>query len=176
MPRQVDARAWEERLRREGLGDPDDPRYNEARKVFRRAHRLDYYEAATDFLHDHTFADDYERMLWQLHLEGLANREIVRRLRQVRAPGAYRKRVDLTIGRLRKLMMGRMSRRGRRGNRPDVEQEGLWRGCVRVVVRLATRDARALFRLMEKLAARGTRMGKAEAMRAALLAFERSLG
>lgn len=79
------------------------------------AAKLPHLEAARAFLHEHRFSSAWERQVWGLHVEGLSNRKIARRLR------AGRKRVEASLWALTAIMNGQAPERGRRGRPRDPE-------------------------------------------------------
>lgn len=44
--------------------------------------KVRYYQLAGQFVHEHEFKDELEKLIWQGHSEGLSTREISRRMNQ----------------------------------------------------------------------------------------------
>lgn len=67
-----------------------------------REGQIEYYRFAGHFLNDHRFASKLEKLIWELHANGLSMRNIVKKLKP-KYP-VYRDKVNITLMRLVKLM------------------------------------------------------------------------
>lgn len=107
---------WYLKARESGFSDIESPSGDIARRAVpeTRLAEVAELEAARAFLHSHTFADDFERRVWELHAEGASNRAIQRLLKL-----GTRKRVDAAILRLTATMRGEAGRRKGRPRDPD---------------------------------------------------------
>lgn len=117
-----------------------------ARKAVFKPDKGDYFAQAQAFLEEHAFGSRWDRRCWELHASGLSNRKIVGRIK-----GAYRKKVNLTIVRLRKLMRGRLS--GKTRGRPG--QLGYGAESRVLAVRLNEVDQGALMHVQDRARALG---------------------
>lgn len=168
---QKEAARLEAQLHAEGLaaGEFDHevsrPPVPDARAKHTPADKAAYTAQAQAFLEDHAFANDFERRCWELHVQGLSNRKIV-----VLVRGSYRKKVQLTIARLARLMRAQIERK-RRG-RPG---EGGYGGeAVHVHVRFNAIDMGAVQHVQEMAKARGMEVPTvADIVRVAVRAFAR---
>jgi hypothetical protein len=151
-PTRADLAPFEAVLEREGLGalEVEEPRARTPRSAGERGA---YADMAAAFLDEHAFANAWDREVWALHAGGFMNPKIVGILRRGTYPRAYLRKVQETILRLKKLMLGKIStKRGRgRPRNPD----GRDRICMRVVVRLTEVEAGRLFYVEDKLRAAG---------------------
>lgn len=68
--------------------------------------RTEYYQMASDFLNTHKFKNRRQRVIWELHADGMAIREIVRNMTK-RGFKAYKFLVHTTIQELAAKMIGR---------------------------------------------------------------------
>lgn len=65
--------------------------------------KAEYYRAAGMFLYDHLFKDKYERLVWQLHAEGLSVPNVIKALK-AKGHKAYRSKIQRIIWALEKQM------------------------------------------------------------------------
>lgn len=117
---------WNARLRASGFRDIESPSGDIEQRHLKASTRLkmdagasEYMDAARAFLYTHTFRNEHDRRTWELHVEGETNRAIARTLKTEGIPGGYRKRVDLTIDRLRDAMLAQRAGKRRRGRPRD---------------------------------------------------------
>lgn len=126
----------------------DRARINEAETL------TEYFRLAGHFLHDHAFADDVERRIWELHQDGATYTRINRTVRREMAEGSltqrrmYRKLVFATVTSLRAQMLG-LERPTRPRGRPR-EPGGCYRGCVVIRARVPDAVAAAFRRIAER--------------------------
>jgi hypothetical protein len=66
----------------------------------------DYYRAAGHFLHDYPFKNKKERLIWQLHSEGISIRHIVKKLKSL-SFNAYRREVHEVVMKLTREMINK---------------------------------------------------------------------
>lgn len=106
---------WYAKARATGFSDIESPSGDIARRSVPETRLSEVAElaAARDFLFTYTFADAFERRVWELHAEGASNRAIQRLLGL-----STRKRIDKVIHRLTVAMLG-CPAKVRRGRRPD---------------------------------------------------------
>lgn len=166
------AAVWEARLAAEGLTALEDYSPQAGPRRAQGGTLGEYYAAATWFFEEHSFSDDYERMVWQMHVDGRTNREIARALREAGAEGAYRKRVDLTVGRLKRLMRGRLA--GKRGPGRPENPSGYGAESLILQARLNEGQTSALFAIEDRLRGRGMNLSRSDVVRMALIFFARS--
>lgn len=129
-----------ELLRASGFQDIESP----AGVIQRRqvqASALEYARDAGSALVDYE-CDAFTREILELHVGGLKNRAIVRKLK------TYRKLVDQRVSRFKRWVAGELPRRGR-PPKPD----GMGTDCARVAVRLDEDTLSALFHLRDHLGA-----------------------
>lgn len=169
----------EAQLRREGLaaGEFD---HDQARKAmpdkrdkYTPAEKAAYSAQAQAFLEEHAFKSRWEERCWELHAQGMSGRKISRTLKgggRKQLSGAYRRKVDLTIARLKKLMLGRIARKNR--GRPS--EGGYGDKCTRIVVRLNAIDLGAIEHVQRMAEARRMPVPSAvDIVRVAIRAFAR---
>lgn len=150
----------EEQLRDEGLSRAEFDFQIARKQVFRTdgvpEHTDEYLAQAKDFLESHSFDRDLDEKIWRLHARGVSRRDIALRLK---GEGVYRKMVNSTVRRLKKLMEGRMGSRARRGRPldPDSRTDGGRAGerCLQVLVRFNDVEEGMLMYAVDKLRARG---------------------
>lgn len=112
------------------------------------------------FLHQHAFASDFARRVWEMHVEHVSNREIARHL------AVNRKTIDRHMRRLLLAFERRDApRRGRPRNPESLRSEG-----VRLSVRLSRTAAQALDHIRVALG-----IGEQDAVRLALQAAARDI-
>jgi hypothetical protein len=79
---------WYDKIAKKGFQDIEDTRHEQRYlKIWHSAYfqvtyspaefefKRDYYCKASRFLHDHTFANELERKIWELHTEGFSLRK-----------------------------------------------------------------------------------------------------
>lgn len=64
-----------------------------------------YYRLAGQFLENHKFEDSDEKLIWQLHSDGVSGRDIVKELKKRGISPSYREHVDKVIHKFRELML-----------------------------------------------------------------------
>jgi len=163
----TDPAFWEGVLRREGLA-PGEFDHDVAKRRAGDPTKADYFSAATDFLQEHAFTD-WERACWELHAAGVSNRKIVVRLRK---QGAYRKKVNVTIARLKRLMKGRIA--GKRGRGRPRRPEGRGDDCLRMTIRFDEVETGAILHIEDAFREKGKPVPpRRDVVRMAVLAFAR---
>jgi hypothetical protein len=176
-PTAAELAPYEAILRKEGLGAAEFNHDVAKRKPIVAA-KVEYFAMASAFLEEHAFAATWERACWELHAAGVSSRKIVARLK------ISRRKVNATVGRLRRLMLGRIS--GKRGPGRPADPSGRGRGCFTVRARLNEHETGALFYIEDKLriagklkpvaqTKRNTIRAHAQIVRLALLAYARGL-
>lgn len=107
---------WERRLEREGLGDIEKGgalRVYHSHRLYHSEHndwwhpskneaKEAYFELAGQFLHSYAFESKTERMIWELHSQGMPVRKIAARIGQPKNWSNINKK----LLRLRRLMLG----------------------------------------------------------------------
>jgi hypothetical protein len=72
--------------------------------------KQEYYRLAGHFLYDHKFSSTLEKMIWQLHSEGLSIREITKKL-QDRNVATHKNKVHETLQQLKTIMVAKCNQR-----------------------------------------------------------------
>lgn len=172
-------------LRDAGFVDIEEPdgtiRQTEDRAFGRRGAReiettAEYYRAAGKLLHEHdSWKSPVERRIWELHAEGASYTRIWRTVKREIGTGTlppekmYRRRVHATVNRLRDIMMGTTAEKQRPGRKRDsdsLRSQGVRLG----LVLLSPPAVLALDHVRTQL-----KVSKAEAVRRALLLFQRAI-
>lgn len=95
---------WEKKLEKEGLADLDNDegqlkgithaeRFKATYNPSNAQAKHEYYRAAGFFLYEHKFETTLERKIWELHIEGIGIREIVKILKKQGLKSIYKSRV-----------------------------------------------------------------------------------
>lgn len=104
---------WYKKLDKAGFKDIERDEDNlkswTATKVNRSLHSWEskeaYYQMATNFLSDYTFASNTEKLIWEYHAEGISTRDIAKLLKnKVKTMVVSRTTMWATVRRLEKIM------------------------------------------------------------------------
>jgi len=126
-------------LRESGFKDIEAPSGMIAQRRAAPKGDAEYFATATSFLVSY-HCDPFTRQMLELHVDGMKNRAIARKLK------TYRKLVDARVNRFKRAMAGMVPIRGR-PRKPD----GYGEGSLRITVRLDDDEAAALVAIEDGL-------------------------
>lgn len=156
---------WYARVRATGFRDIESPTGIIPRRSApaARAGEIAHLEAARAFLETHRFASHWEKRVWELHADGISNRQIARLLRN------GRKRVEAALARLTAAMEGRAAQGRRRPGRP-ADPDGFRAEGMQVKALLLPAHAAALDHIRTVL-----QVSEAEAVRRGLMELRKRI-
>lgn len=109
---------WDKKLKDSGFNDAEqrDGNLKTWSSVYRLKHsdttleaKVEYYRAAGHFLYEYEFSV-FEKKVWELHVQGISMRNIVKVLKERENMHTYRRKVHETVQRLVKVMMTNIRR------------------------------------------------------------------
>lgn len=113
-------------LEREGLGEEREAgglRSTETETLYPEDNGV-LHDAETDFLHDHPFANEMERRLWELHACDRMSLEDITATLKAEGYTIYRKKVQQIVYRFKEMVKGRAMGQRRRGRPLDTWSRG----------------------------------------------------
>ena len=123
QPSKALIREWNRKLKRSGFEDIENDKSQlrvSSTSLARRSYhnqyfedrievynaRLEYYRMAEHFLYDHTFDNDLDKTIWQMHSEGISFRHIAEYVRHNKLrPKANKDNIQVLVKKLAKIMI-----------------------------------------------------------------------